>query len=803
LALDYLIGADGPQRGNESRITETPFGVGPAALGGSIAYCNLRRENGEPPEYDPYLPHDDIYEQYREGRPDPQGPGFRRNIVEQLDRCTQLGHTLVEEDNPDSYPLSAVMLGVTLAQERGLGVIAKNPGLLKDGALTYVAHPNVLGIIVEKDCGTPAEMDELRRNAGKPGLPVRFVSYGDGRDWATRTAQAIPSARYANMGVTYSSKGEYENSEDVLRPLAINDNAIPVTPQTKGTTMPDTVPPWLSTMREITGTHWAPGDDTNPTIIEWLHFVGSTYPKMADYCNSVVHDDYFSWCGLTVGYCMAKAGIAAVFGSSDTSRFLWAAAWLGWGTPVTTPQAGDVLVFDFGGGDHHVTLFERDNGNGTWSCLGGNQSHQVKLTNFPRSSLMGIRRPSAIGAIAQPEQPVPAPTRPASQRFADGVALVLKDEGGNDDDPRDPGGGTSRGILQREWDVWRRTHAGLPSDVWQAPQDQVLAIYHEKYWNPLCCDDLPAGVDYAVFDYGVNSGIGRAAKVLQGFVGADVDGEIGPKTIAATAGADAATLIKRICDERLAFLQGLATWGTFGRGWTNRVNGVRSHALAMVGTAAPAPTPTPAPTPAPTPTPAPAPTPTPAPTTDPALAGIEQRLERLEKMMTALVTTTPPAPVPAPTPPQIDLSSLLAQVMALIQAINAQSRAPQPVPTTPQQLQDQLRKIIDLLNALSGGASGQAATAAQGKLGPVNGALGQTIGNLLDGKKSAIGILGALVTAVLQSGGPAFPLSDITPLLASSAGLGSVAMPIFLALSAWGILGKMEKWTQASPPPAK
>jgi hypothetical protein len=141
--------------------------------------------------------------------------------------------------------------------------------------------------------------------------------------------------------------------------------------------------------------------------------------------------------------------------------------------------------------------------------------------------------------------------------------------------------------------------------------------------------------------------------------------------------------------------------------------------------------------------------------------------------------------------------------MALIQAINAQSRAPQPVPTTPQQLQDQLRKIIDLLNALSGGASGQAATAAQGKLGPVNGALGQTIGNLLDGKKSAIGILGALVTAVLQSGGPAFPLSDITPLLASSAGLGSVAMPIFLALSAWGILGKMEKWTQASPPPAK
>jgi hypothetical protein len=218
-ALDYLIGADGPQRGKEGRITETPFGVGPSAVGRSIAYCNLRREDGEPPTYRPYLPHDDIYEQYGEGRPNPKGQGFRRNIIEQLDRAKQLGHTLVEEDNPDSYPSSAVMLGLDLAQERGLGVTAKNPGLMKEGAQSYVAHPNVFGIIVEKDCGTPTEMDELRRKAGKPELPVWFVSYGDGRDWAMRMAQEIKSARYVSMGVTYSSVGEYGNSEDVLLPI--------------------------------------------------------------------------------------------------------------------------------------------------------------------------------------------------------------------------------------------------------------------------------------------------------------------------------------------------------------------------------------------------------------------------------------------------------------------------------------------------------------------------------------------------------------------------------------------------------
>ncbi|HEV7984287.1 MAG TPA: hypothetical protein VGP86_15445, partial [Xanthobacteraceae bacterium] len=87
--------------------------------------------------------------------------------------------------------------------------------------------------------------------------------------------------------------------------------------------MADTTPPWLATMRSIDGTHWAPGDGPNSTILDWLRFISSAYPNMAEYCASVMHDDYFSWCGLTVGYCMTKAGVAPVFGSSDTSRFLW------------------------------------------------------------------------------------------------------------------------------------------------------------------------------------------------------------------------------------------------------------------------------------------------------------------------------------------------------------------------------------------------------------------------------------------------------------------------------------------------
>lgn len=161
--------------------------------------------------------------------------------------------------------------------------------------------------------------------------------------------------------------------------------------------------PWLTTMGEIDGTNWSPAEGKpNPKIQAWLRSIAAGYPNMAAYCNAVVDDEYFSWCGLTVAYCMTTAKIAPVFGTTDVTRFLYAAAWLGWGTPVTsTPKPGDVLVFDFGGGDHHVTLFEKDNGDGTYSCHGGNQSHTVNLTNFPKKYLMGIRRPSVGDLLPQ------------------------------------------------------------------------------------------------------------------------------------------------------------------------------------------------------------------------------------------------------------------------------------------------------------------------------------------------------------------------------------------------------------------
>lgn len=82
----------------------------------------------------------------------------------------------------------------------------------------------------------------------------------------------------------------------------------------------------------------------------------------------------------------------------------------------------------------------------------------------------------------------------------------------------------------------------------------------------------------------MNSGVGRASKVLQRILGLSVGGVIGDREIAAAKRHFTADLIARVCDERLAFLKSLKTWPVFGKGWNRRVAEVRAAALAMADT---------------------------------------------------------------------------------------------------------------------------------------------------------------------------------------------------------------------------
>jgi lysozyme family protein len=157
--------------------------------------------------------------------------------------------------------------------------------------------------------------------------------------------------------------------------------------------------------------------------------------------------------------------------------------------------------------------------------------------------------------------------------FQRSLSLVLKHEGGWSDHPSDPGGATMKGVTLA---TYRRYKPGATKEQLRAIDASTLAfIYRAGYWNPIGGDTLAPGVDYAVFDFAVNSGPSRARSYLLKAVG----------------GSDAET-INRLCAARLKFLQGLKTWPTFGKGWTKRVHDVRQEALRMAAGSKAAPTPT-------------------------------------------------------------------------------------------------------------------------------------------------------------------------------------------------------------------
>ncbi|MCG8272362.1 glycoside hydrolase family 108 protein [Aquamicrobium sp. NLF2-7] len=166
------------------------------------------------------------------------------------------------------------------------------------------------------------------------------------------------------------------------------------------------------------------------------------------------------------------------------------------------------------------------------------------------------------------------------RNFERALSLVLSHEGGWSDHKDDPGGATMKGVTLANFRRYVKPSA-TKDDLRRITDEQVATIYKRHYWDAVRGSDLPGGIDYAVFDFAVNSGPDRAIKYLQAVVGAKQDGRIGPDTLAKTRSMMRATIINSLCDKRMAFLKRLKTWPTFGKGWTSRVSGVRSEALKM------------------------------------------------------------------------------------------------------------------------------------------------------------------------------------------------------------------------------
>ncbi len=372
--LRYLIGLDGAQ-GMAGALTVQGYdATEPVKVGLAAKYCNLRDENHDG-TYGPYLPPDDIDQQYNEPAPDPKGDGFKRNRDEQLDRARSQGFTRVEFDNIDTYDVGVALQCFNEAAARGLEVLCKNPGLVKGDHIALLKHGAVIGIIVEQDAGAPIEMDGKRRAAGKPNLPVWFVAYGDGYTWAERMASTITAHKLAEMGVTYSPNGEYESVENILLPMSKEEPPVMAS-----------ATPWLTDARADIGVY-----HDGPDVPRLAMEVAAKFPDLASYCR--LASSTTAWCGVYLAAKLAKYGIRPPYNkSNELGSFMWVDSWLKFGTkvPAGQEQPGDIALFL--GSPHHCTFVA---GGGRY--IGGNQGDGVTSTTFRMPD--AFRRPPAVGTV--------------------------------------------------------------------------------------------------------------------------------------------------------------------------------------------------------------------------------------------------------------------------------------------------------------------------------------------------------------------------------------------------------------------
>ena len=166
------------------------------------------------------------------------------------------------------------------------------------------------------------------------------------------------------------------------------------------------------------------------------------------------------------------------------------------------------------------------------------------------------------------------------ENFDKCFALIIGNEGGFVDNPKDPGGMTNLGVTRRNWEVYLNRDV-TETEMRGLTPEIVKPFYKSLYWDKIKGDQLPAGIDYAAFDFAVNSGVSRAIKILQQIAGVLVDGSLGPKSMEAIKSCNSKQTVEAICGMRLDFLKRLPTFETFGKGWSRRVAEVKDKATSM------------------------------------------------------------------------------------------------------------------------------------------------------------------------------------------------------------------------------
>lgn len=118
--------------------------------------------------------------------------------------------------------------------------------------------------------------------------------------------------------------------------------------------------------------------------------------------------------------------------------------------------------------------------------------------------------------------------------FEVAVAAIFESEGGEGNDPDDPGGHTNMGITEGTLEVAKTTgYVAQDATISNLTREQAKNIYKHLFWDPVGADKFPPALALVVFDAAVNQGVPTAIIMLQVVLKVRTDGVVGPKTIAA------------------------------------------------------------------------------------------------------------------------------------------------------------------------------------------------------------------------------------------------------------------------------
>ncbi len=547
--------------------------------------------------------------------------------------------------------------------------------------------------------------------------------------------------------------------------------------------------PWMRVADALQGEAEIAGALANPRIIEMFKVSGC--PDTPEF-----RSDETAWCAAFANSCLRLSGYMGT-NSALAASFAEFGVDLG-----QTPQYGCIVLFWplAGTGSGHVGFFVGQKGQNI-QVLGGNQSDEVKVSNFSKGKWRAFRWPSETAPIPEehmlptiltlapqeapdhtraPTKPLPTPTALAVPVPADNFSRVqpIIDhwEGGYSDHPQDPGGATNMGITQETLKRWRKHDVGK-EDVKNLQRDEAWEIYRAFYWAPLRCDEMPIADALITYNAGVMSGPGRGARWLQQSLnkqGADlkIDGTVGPLTLDACSRFDVTRAVQDFATIQESFLRGLDTFATFGSGWINRLSDIKSKALDMASE--------------------PVLVVDRAPPAEPLESSLLSLLKKLTAVLkeNAMVATTIPSPQATKagdTQRAANIAAILADVASVL--ANQKIAAPaEAAPTIAAEVPTPTSPAPPTLSSIDQFLGGQA----------------------LAGKKTLIGVVAYVILVILQATGvvgtatgpEATPTGEIlTTLIASFAGLGVVSKVDRVVQALSTIANKLPRSKVSLPPP--